>query len=30
LGNWMMNIYYDMQDFNENNNQPTFTPMFIS
>ena len=30
LGNWMMNIYYDMQDFNQNNNQPTFTPMFIS
>ena len=30
LGNWMMNIYYDMQDFNENNNQATFTPMFIS
>ena len=30
LGNWMMNIYYDMQDFNENNNQTTFTPMFIS
>ena len=30
LGNWMMNIYYDMQDFNQNNNQATFTPMFIS
>ena len=30
LGNWMMNTYYDMQDYNQNNNQPTFTPMFIS
>ena len=30
LGNWMMNTYYDMQDYNKNNDQPTFTPMFIS
>jgi hypothetical protein len=30
LGNWMMNTYYDMQDYNQNNNQSTFTPMFIS
>jgi hypothetical protein len=28
LGNWGMNIYYDMMEIPEENNQ-TFTPMFI-
>ena len=30
LGNWFMNIYYDMQSEEIGNVQTTFTPMFIS
>ena len=30
LGNWMMNIYYDMEAHEGNEGQATFTPMFIS
>ncbi len=30
LGNWMMNIYYDMMDAPVDNTQSTFTPMFIN
>ena len=30
LGNWFMNIYYDMQSEEIGNVQATFTPMFIS
>lgn len=29
LGNWMLNVYYDMIDERIDNNQGTFTPMFI-
>lgn len=29
LGNWMMNVYFDMIDDNISTNQGTFTPMFI-
>ena len=29
LGNWMMNVFYDMIDDNIGNNDQTFTPMFI-
>jgi len=29
LGNWMMNVFYDMMDDNINTVQGTFTPMFI-
>jgi hypothetical protein len=30
LGNWMMNVFYDMQSEDIGNIQTTFTPMFIS
>ena len=30
LANWMMNVFYDMETFDGNENQATFTPMFIS
>ena len=30
LGNWMMNVFYDMQSDEIGNIQTTFTPMFIS
>ena len=30
LGNWMMNVYYDMDAYEGNESQVTFTPMFIS
>ena len=30
LGNWMMNVYYDMDAHQGNEAQSTFTPMFIS
>ena len=30
LGNWMMNVYYDMQSHEGATGQETFTPMFIS
>ena len=30
LGNWMMNVYYDMQTSGDIAEQQTFTPMFIS
>jgi hypothetical protein len=30
LGNWMMNIFYDMESDDISNTQTTFTPMFIS
>ena len=30
LGNWMMNVYYDMQSHEGVTGQETFTPMFIS
>jgi hypothetical protein len=29
LGNWMMNVYYDMMDDKIESSQGTFTPMFI-
>ena len=29
LGNWMLNVYYDMTDDKIETNQGTFTPMFI-
>ena len=29
LGNWMMNVYYDMTDDKIDSSQGTFTPMFI-
>ena len=29
LGNWMMNIFYDMMDDKIDNQQSTFTPMFL-
>jgi len=29
LGNWMMQIFYDMNEENVNSNNNTFTPMFI-
>jgi len=29
LGNWMMHIFYDMMDDKIDNQQSTFTPMFI-
>ncbi len=30
LANWMMNVFYDMEAFQGNYGQQTFTPMFIS
>ncbi len=30
LANWMMNVFYDMEAFEGNYGQQTFTPMFIS
>ena len=30
LGNWMMNVYYDMETHEGEKVQSTFTPMFIS
>ena len=30
LGNWMMNVFYDMEDNQDASAQSTFTPMFIS
>ena len=30
LGNWMMNVFYDMEDNQGAPAQSTFTPMFIS
>ena len=30
LGNWMMGVYYDMEAHEGNEQQTTFTPMFIS
>jgi hypothetical protein len=30
LGNWAMNVFYDMESEDVNNIQTTFTPMFIS
>ena len=30
LGNWMMNIFYDMEAYDGPSGQETFTPMFIS
>ena len=30
LGNWMMNVFYDMNSEDIGNIQSTFTPMFIS
>ena len=30
LANWMMNVFYDMEAFDGNHSQETFTPMFIS
>jgi hypothetical protein len=30
LGNWMINIFYDMESDDISSTQETFTPMFIS
>ena len=30
LGNWMMNVFYDMEAYDGGSGQATFTPMFIS
>jgi len=30
LGNWMMNVFYDMEAYDGASGQETFTPMFIS
>ena len=30
LGNWMMNVFYDMEAYDGASGQQTFTPMFIS